>query len=100
MKSRRLNFFLFLFFLAATAIVARLFYVQILSHKFYQSQALGQQAGFKEITGVRGQVFFENSNESHGAAGVGEIKSLAINKDAWLVSVMPKKLQNKTMAAS
>ena len=57
---------LILFFMLAAIIIGRLFYIQVLNRKYYQSQALGQQAGFKKIQGDRGEVFFKNSKESHG----------------------------------
>ncbi len=100
-KMRRWRLLLFLAFLIILAgiIIGRLFYIQVLNHKLYQSWALGQQAGFKEVTGERGQIFSENSKESDGKSGSGAIKSLAINKDKWLVAAVPKKIKDKAAAA-
>lgn len=78
----RINFILFLIFIIGAAIISRLFFLQIINHKFYQAQALGSQAGFSEVLGNRGEIFSENSQESNGKNGSGEIKSLAINRDS------------------
>ncbi len=99
MKNWRLKLFLSLIFISAAIIIGRLFYVQISNHKFYQAQNLGQQTGFQEVQGIRGEIFFENSKENHGNFSSGEIKSLAINKDKWLISVIPKKIKDKNNAA-
>ena len=95
MKNWRLNLILIVIFIFGAAVISRLFYLQILNHKFYQSQALGQQAGFQEIYGSRGQIFFANSQENKGESGTGETKSLAINKDSFVVSVMPNEIEDK-----
>jgi len=95
MKNWRLNLVLIVILLFGAAVTSRLFYLQIFNHKFYQSQALGQQAGFQEINGIRGQIFFANSQESKGASGTGETKSLAINKDSFVISVMPNEIEDK-----
>ena len=79
------------------AIIGRLFFLQILSHKFYQAQALGQQAGFSEVAGQRGEVYFKNSQESKGAYGTGDVKSLAINKERWQVFIIPKDIKDKNI---
>ncbi len=97
MSMRNWRLWLLLFFVVGMAaiIIVRLFFIQIINGKFYQSQALGQQMGFTEVTGQRGQVYFENSKESRGAYGSGEVKSLAINKELWIVVAVPKNIKNK-----
>ena len=95
MNSWRLKVVLILFFMLAAIIIGRLFYIQVLNRKYYQSQALGQQAGFKKIQGDRGEVFFKNSKESHGRLGSGEVKSLAINKEKWLIAAVPENIKDK-----
>lgn len=85
---------LFFTFLVAAIIIGRLFYVQVINGKFYQSQALGQQMGFTEIIGERGEVFFESSKDSRGAIGLGDTKSLAINKESWIISAVPKNIKD------
>ncbi|MEK7562624.1 MAG: penicillin-binding protein 2 [Patescibacteria group bacterium] len=99
MKNWRLNLILIVIFIFGAAVTSRLFYLQILSHKFYQSQALGQQAGFQEIYGTRGQIFFANSQESKGSIGTGETKSMAINRDFFVISAMPKEIENNDIFA-
>jgi len=95
MKNKRLNLVLVLFFIIGAAIISRLFFLQILNHKFYQSQALGQQAGFSEIKGSRGEVFLKNSQASKGKNTAGEAIGVAINKESWLVSAMPSQIEDK-----
>ncbi len=100
MKGWRLTAFLTFMFLLAAIIIGRLFYVQIIDHGMYQAEALGQQTGFQEVQGARGEIFSQNSEESHGAYGTGDIKSLAINKDKWLVAAIPKLIKDKNSFAN
>ncbi|MDO8486618.1 MAG: penicillin-binding protein 2 [Candidatus Staskawiczbacteria bacterium] len=95
MKSWRLNAVLTLIMIFGAAIIGRLFYIQILNHKLYQAQALGQQSGFSEVHGQRGEVLFRNSQESKGAYGTGDVKSLAINKERWAVFAIPQEVEDK-----
>ena len=95
MKNWRTNLILVIIFLIGAAIISRLFFLQILSHKLFQAQALGQQVGFNDVQGARGQIFFENSQANKGGAGSGEIKSLAINRDSWTISVMSQDIEDK-----
>ncbi|MDP2741249.1 MAG: penicillin-binding protein 2 [bacterium] len=95
MKNWRINIILFFILIIGAAIVSRLFFLQILNHKYYQAQALGQRVGFQDIKGSRGEIFFENSQESKGAVGKGEVKSLAINKDGWTITATIKEIQDK-----
>ena len=90
---------MFLMFLLAAIIIGRLFYVQVFNHKFYSAIALGQQTGFAEVQGSRGEVFFVNSKETKGVSGSGEVKSLAINKENWLISAIPKNIKDKNAFA-
>jgi len=93
----RVNFIFFCIFLFGVAIVGRLFFLQILDRKLYESQALGQQMTVGSVLGSRGQIFCENSQETKGLGGIsGEVKSLAINKDSWIISVNPKEVVDKT----
>jgi len=90
-KNWRINVILILIFIFGAAIISRLFFLQILNHKLFQAQALGQQIAFNSVQGARGEIFFENSS--------GEIKSLAINKDEWTISVMAQDIQDKPLFA-
>ena len=95
MGNWRSRIILFLFMMLAATIVGRLFYLQVLQGKFYQSQALGQQAGFKEVQGDRGEVFLENSKDSRGKESSLQVNSLAINEDKWTMSAVPKLIKDK-----
>jgi cell division protein FtsI (penicillin-binding protein 3)/stage V sporulation protein D (sporulation-specific penicillin-binding protein) len=95
MRNWRVNTILIIFFIFASIVIGRLFFLQIINHKFYQSQALGQQAGFSEVQGKRGQIYFQNSQESKGESGSGDVKSLAINKDLWILSAGPENIVDK-----
>lgn len=86
---------MFLTFILAAIIISRLFYIQVLNHKFYQAQALGQQIGLKGEEGQRGEIFFASSKEKGGSKVSGEVKSLAINKDKWLMYAVPQKIEDK-----
>lgn len=99
MKNWRLNLFLVIIFCAAATIMCRLFYLQVLDYKFYRSQALGQQAGFQEIQGSRGEIFSENSKESKGSLGSDQIKNIAINEEKWLLFAVGKRIQDKDQFA-
>ena len=91
----RINFVLLLIFLFGAAIISRLFFLQILERKLFEAQALGQQTAYNSVVGSRGQIFCENSQETKGRQGSGEVKSLAINKDSWTISASIKDILNK-----
>lgn len=95
LKNWRTNFILFIVIIIGAAIISRLFFVQVINHKLYQAQALGQQVGFEKITGSRGQIFCENSQQSRGAYNSGQTKNLATNKDAWIISATSDDISDK-----
>lgn len=99
MKGWRTVVFLSITFIAATIIVCRLFYLDVQNRKFYQAQALGQQSGFAQVQGARGGIFSANSKDSRGTASFGDVKSLAVNKDKWLVSAMVGDIKDKPAVA-
>lgn len=84
----------------AAVITSRLIYLQVINYKFYQSQALGQQAGFQEVKGSRGEVFLKNSEGGRGSFGSGDVKSLAINQDKWIVAAISKNIRDKNYFAN
>jgi len=88
MKNWRVNLIFLILVIFGAAIISRLFFLQIINHKFYQAQALGQQTIFEEIEGARGKIFFKDN-----------IKSLAVNSDKWLVYVVPQEIQDKEIIA-
>lgn len=99
MNSWRINIVLILIAIVGAAIFYRLFDLQILKYKLYKSQALGQQVGFSEVKGNRGEVFLRNSQESKGNKGEGEIKSFAVNKERWTIALKPQELEDKEAIA-
>ena len=88
-NSWQLNFVFVLIVLFAVAIISRLFFLQILEHKHFQAQALGQQVGFSNITGARGQIFSIVSQDTRGKEGIGDTKSLAVNRGSFLEGIEP-----------
>jgi len=98
-RNWRLNFVLILFLILGAAIISRLFFLQILDHKLYQAQALGQQAGFASVVGTRGQIYCENSQQAKGSTASGESKSLAINKEEWTISASLNEIEDKSTFA-
>lgn len=84
-RSWRTNLILVFVFICGAAIIGRLFFLQILKHKLYQAQALGQQSRFASEIGARGQIYCSNSQETRGEKSSEEIKSLAINKEEWSI---------------
>jgi cell division protein FtsI (penicillin-binding protein 3)/stage V sporulation protein D (sporulation-specific penicillin-binding protein) len=76
-------------------IVGRLFFLQILTHKLFQAQTLGQQTGFSSITGARGQIYCTNSQYTKGETASGEVKNLAINKEEWTISALLNEVEDK-----
>jgi len=91
----RINLILVFIFLFGAAIISRLFFLQILKYKFYQAQALGQQMIFKELGGVRGEIFFN----TQGLNNLDKIKSLAVNKEKWVVYALLDEIDDKTITA-
>lgn len=96
LKNWRANTVLFLIILIGAVIISRLFFLQIIERKHFQAQALGQQTGFLNITGDRGQIFCKNNQENKDW---GEIKNLATNKDSWTVSAILKDIPDKEIFA-
>ncbi len=95
----RLNLILIFVFVISAAIVGRLFYLQVLERKLFSAQALGQQMAFDSVTGSRGQIFCVSSQETKGQQASGGLKSLAINKDSWIISVSTKDILDKNVFA-
>lgn len=99
MKGWRSNIILMIFILIGAAITSRLFFLQIIQGKFYQSQALGQQAGFSEIKGQRGEIFLTNNILDSNKLETAETKSIAINKKRRILSAFVKEIENKNVFA-
>lgn len=71
--------------------------MQVLQRKLYGAQALGQQTAFNSVTGPRGQIFCAQSKKD--TPELSQLKSLAINKDSWTISVNPKDILDKHVFA-
>lgn len=99
MKNFRLHILTFFVFVLAAIIISRLFYIQVFNRKFYQAQVLGQQAGFQEIKGERGQVFLSNSKDSRGVFDYLQIRNLAANQYSWLIYAVPQRIEDKNKFA-
>jgi len=95
----RINLIFIIIIACGAAVIVRLFFLQILERKMYEAQAFGQQVDFTKIVGPRGQIFCENSQETKGNVGSGEVKSFAINKDSWTLAVDPKNIKDKASFA-
>jgi cell division protein FtsI/penicillin-binding protein 2 len=73
------------------AIIGRLFFLQVLERKLFQAQAMGQQTGFLNVTGSRGQIFAQVPDGT---------KVLALNKDSWTITATPKEIPDKNTFAN
>ncbi len=83
MKNWRIKVVFYFVIVLGAAIISRLFYLQVINHKFYQSQALGLQSVFQEVTGARGEIFFRDNS-----------KTLAINNNKWTVYANPTEIDD------
>ena len=91
----RINTILIIAIILGAAIASRLFFLQILDRKHLKAEALGQQVDFNSVTGPRGQIFCEDSQNTKGGSGSGELKSFAINKDDWIITANPSQIADK-----
>jgi len=90
MKFARIYLIYFLIFIFGAAIVARLVFLQIINGELYRALAKGQQEIFQEISGKRGEIFFQDK---------GKPVLVATNKSAQFCYASPKIIQNKEKAA-
>ena len=88
MKRGRINLILVLIILFGTAIVGRLFFIQILHYGYWKALAQGQQKFFAQIQGDRGEIFLQGKKE-------GNLYSLASNKNWELVYISPEEITTK-----
>ncbi len=61
MKHLRINIIFIIIAICATAIIGRLFYIQVLNEDFYKALAHGQQKIFSLSYGERGEIFFKDN---------------------------------------
>jgi len=99
-RNWRIKIILGIIIICGAAIICRLFYLQVITHKYWQSLYLGQQAGSggNEI-GLRGEIYCDNSQELKGVKSSGELKSLAINKEEWTISAQISEIDDKELFA-
>lgn len=91
----RVSFIFIIICALGAAIISRLFFVQVINRKLYESQALGQRVTFNAALGPRGQIFCENSQETKGAKGSGEVKGLALEKPEWTLLATNSQIVDK-----
>ena len=79
-------------FLCFGAIIFRLFFLQITKHSYYKAQADNQQQRFQLIYPARGEIFMRDRNTEDSGSFLFPV---AINKDFWNISIVPKEVQEK-----
>jgi stage V sporulation protein D (sporulation-specific penicillin-binding protein) len=95
LRNWRSSLILFFILLFGAALIGRLFFLSVVNHKFYQALALGQQAGFTDVVGSRGQIFCVNSQSTKGVQSSVETKNLATNRDSWTISADLSEIQDR-----
>jgi cell division protein FtsI/penicillin-binding protein 2 len=84
----RVYFLFALIILFGTAIICRLFYLQVVRGDFYRALAQGQQNFFNQFQGERGEIFYNDGTTP-----------LAINVKQSLVYASPRECENKPEVA-
>jgi cell division protein FtsI/penicillin-binding protein 2 len=92
MKNWRFYFLVAVIFLCFGVIVFRLFFLQITKHGYYKAQADSQHQHFQPIYPVRGEIFMRDRNTEDSDSFLFPV---AINKDFWNISVVPKEIEEK-----
>src|SRR4030042_3624149 len=83
MPSWRINFIVVICFVFGAALVARLFYIQVIKGDYYKALAQGMFNVEEQIIGERGEVYFRNG------------EPLAINMDWPLIFASPSEITDK-----
>ena len=83
---RRMNWILLFFLAALTALIGRLFMLQIVYHKEYVELASKQQTLVKNILSERGAIFAQDKS--------GNLVPLALNKRQEILIASPKDIKN------
>ena len=83
----RVNLVLVLIFFFGAAILARLFFLQIVHHQFYKALAEGQQKILTPTIGERGEIFFRDGTP------------VAVNKKGEYLFICPKEIKEKEKTA-
>jgi cell division protein FtsI/penicillin-binding protein 2 len=92
MKNWRFYFLVAVIFLCFGVIIFRLFFLQITKHSYYKAQADNQQQRFQLIYPARGEIFMRDRNTEDSGSFLFPV---AINKDFWNISIVPKEVQEK-----
>ena len=79
----RINYLIVFFFLIGSFVLAKLFYIQVLSHEKYEVLAQEQHWVVEELPAERGSILSRNG------------KVLATNQDYYLLYAEPKNIENK-----
>lgn len=87
MKQWRINLIFVFIILFGAVIIGRLFYIQVLNQEYWRALAKGQQKLFLEIPGDRGEIFLSDKNN--------KIYPLAVNKEWYLIYVVPNEVEDK-----
>lgn len=87
MKNWRINFILISLIFTSVIIIGRLFYIQVINHKYWQALGQGQQRFFISLQGDRGEVFFQNNIP------------IAVNQKSNLIFAVPNKIKNPEKTA-
>ncbi len=86
-KLDRVTLIKVLFFVLAGAIIARLFYLQIIKHAYYVSLANARHMAFEELKPERGKIFVLDN---------GKLDPVALNQKLYLFYGVPANISNAT----
>ena len=99
-RLRRLSFLSFLIYFLTLIIVARLFYIQIIKHKFYQSLAKNTYQFGQTVLPQRGEIFtfnkpinLELKNKTPDQLKKDDLSSVAINRQGSLLYAVPAQIK-------
>jgi cell division protein FtsI (penicillin-binding protein 3)/stage V sporulation protein D (sporulation-specific penicillin-binding protein) len=88
--NNRINFLIAIIFLFGAAIIARLFYLQIMKHDFYVARADNQQQTESVLNPGRGRIFILDDSKT----GNGALYPLADNKQFALLYAVPYEIKS------
>jgi cell division protein FtsI/penicillin-binding protein 2 len=98
MKNWRFYLLVVIVFFCFSAIVFRLFTLQVLKHSSYQVKATNQQQEYQEIYPIRGEIYMQDIYTKKES--VSSYFPIAINKDFYKVYAVPKDIKAKEETAS
>src|SRR3989344_2281901 len=88
MRHWRINLIFIAFCILGAAILAKLFFIQVIEGGHWKAWAQGQQKVFSQVEGDRGEILIEDSDLNGGYL------SLAINKDWEFLYISPREINN------